>query len=284
MLGKIEYAQGLTKDELEKITELERACSNYEKLHMKLNWDMLENRPAAQKNDFLYYEGEQLVGFLGMYNMDQMSIEVEITGMVHPDYRRRGIFKELFDAAKQECTERAVKRILLICERSSVVGKGFVEYTGAKYVFSEYRMSFEQSIVMDCPKNGIELRKAEHKDTKEIKELDAVGFGISEEEIEDREVNVGSKTIYLAQLNGKNIGKIGALIEGEIWYVFGFVIRPEYRRKGYGREVLSLLLSKLTEGPMKSVILEVAVENEKALSLYKSCGFQELTVYDYYEL
>lgn len=34
----------------------------------------------------------------------------------------------------------------------------------------------------------------------------------------------------------------------------------------------------------EAILLEVAIENEKALLLYKSCGFKEITVYDYYEI
>jgi ribosomal protein S18 acetylase RimI-like enzyme len=40
----------------------------------------------------------------------------------------------------------------------------------------------------------------------------------------------------------------------------------------------------LLEEHAERIFLEVASENDRALALYKSCGFKEVTVYDYYAL
>lgn len=92
------------------------------------------------------------------------------------------------------------------------------------------------------------------------------------------------RTEYVAEQDGKFIGKIGVSMEGEDGYIFGFVITPEYRGHGYGRETLSLILTKLLSEQIHTVLLEVAVKNENALSLYKSCGFKIDTIYDYYAI
>ena len=277
-------ARGLSNDELQDIRELEKACCKYDELEMKLNWDMLSNRSTDEANDFLYYDGNKLIGFLGLYDIEQKSKEIEIMGMVHPDYRRRGIFKELFNAAKQECIARRVRRILLITERSSDAGTSFVKFTDAQYSCSEYRMTFDESNVPSLPTLGITLRKAESRDYLELLHLDALCFGLVEEEVGNRDFDNVYHSTYVAELEGKFIGKIGVLMEGSDGYIFGFGIKPEYRRRGYGREVLSSTLLKLLSEQVKTVLLEVAIKNEKALLLYKSCGFREITIYDYYEI
>lgn len=282
---KILLAKGLSGNQLQEIKDLEEECCKYGELKMKLNWDMLTNRSTDEVNDLLYYDGSsKLIGFLGLYDIEQKSKEIEIMGMVHPDYRRRGIFKELFNAAKQECIARGARRILLITERSSDAGTNSVKFTDAQYSSSEYRMKFDESNVPGFPTLGITIRKAESRDYLELIHLDALCFGSTEEEMENSDSDSVYHSTYVAELEGILIGKIGGLIEGRDGYIFAFGIKPEYRRRGYGREVLSLTLQKLLSEQVKTVLLEVAVKNEKALLLYKSCGFEEITIYDYYEI
>ncbi|AET67474.1 acetyltransferase [Desulfosporosinus orientis DSM 765] len=278
------FKRGLSDKELQDIRDLENVCCKYDRLNLKLNWSMLTNRSADEKNDLLYYVGNKLIGFLGLYDIEQKSKEIEIMGMVHPEYRRRGIFKELFNAVKQECITRGARRILLITERSSDAGTSFVKSTDAQYSCSEYRMKFDESNVQISPTLGITLRKAESRDYLELKNLDVLCFGSAEEEIENSDADNVYHSTYVAEIKGKFIGKIGVQMEGNDGYIYGFGIEPVYRRQGYGREVLSLALLKLLSKQVLNVILEVAVKNEKALLLYKSCGFKEITVYDYYEI
>lgn len=283
-LGNLLLARGLSDNELQDIRELEKTCCQNEKLNMKLNWDMLQKRHSGENNDLLYYDDNRLIGFLGLYEIAQETKEIEITGMVHPDYRRRGVFKELFSAAKKECMNRRAMRILLITEQSSNHGTNFVKSTGAQYSFSEYRMKFDEAAVTDFPKVGITLRKAEHRDYLELIRLNSICFDLPEEEMEISYFSDAYNSTYVAELEGKIIGKIGTYMDGKDGYIFGFGIKSEYRRRGYGREVLSLTLSKLLSEQIKTVFLEVAVENENALALYKSCGFKKITVYEYYEI
>ena len=305
-MGYIVLEKGLTKEQLQDILELEKAGSEFEKLDMKLNLEMLEQRSKEEINDFLYYEESKLVGFLGLYDIDKKANEIEITGMVHPKYRRRGIFTELFEAAKIECSNRDPKNLLLISEKSSVAGAGFINTTDAIYTFSEYRMRFEGSEVPDCKKAGITLRKADKKDRSELAKMDSEFFGKPEDEAKgetevESEVKPETETeteknpqedysdnpdriTYIAELDGKTVGKIGTIIGGTGGYIFGVGILPEFRGRGYGRELLGLALNKLISERIYNVILEVAVKNENALHLYKICGFKEVTVYDYYEI
>ena len=181
----------------------------------------------------------------------------------------------------------------IISEGSSKSGIGFALSAGAVYSFSEFRMTFNGHRAPFSPGHGIVLRKAEPRDYPELRELDAGHFGgvgtASEEASEEASEGSGPpdepyKTTYIAELNGRSIGKIGTTMEGPAGYVFGFVIKPEYRGRGYGKETLSLILSKLLSENIHTVLLEVAAENNNALSLYKSYGFKEDTVYNYYEL
>jgi ribosomal protein S18 acetylase RimI-like enzyme len=281
-LNQFISSYGLSSQQLQEIRDLEAACRRPGALNLKLNWDMLEKRVENEINDFLCYADQDLIGFLGLYLLGS---QIEITGMVHPDYRRSGIFREMFHAARQECQKKGFGRILIVTEHASEAGIGFARQTGARYDFSEYRMRFAEKTVPDFPSRGITLHRATPEDIAELVSLDTEAFGLPEtgDNCESLLENRYDST-YVAKLDGQTFGKIAALTDGESSYIFGFVIKPEMRRRGYGKEVLGLMLRKLLAEGKNSVILEVAVANERALSLYQSCGFKEVTVYDYYEL
>jgi ribosomal-protein-alanine N-acetyltransferase len=52
--------------------------------------------------------------------------------------------------------------------------------------------------------------------------------------------------------------------------------RPEYRRGGHGRALLTHMLSVLKRGGAKQVFLEVAEPNTAGLRFYESLGFREI--------
>ena len=137
-MKEILIANGLSVEHLKHIKDLEMTCGSHERLSMKLNWDMLNTRSKEENNDFLYYENSQLIGFIGLYAFGPKPKEIELTGMVHPKYRQKGIFKSLFCEAKKECLSRKAERILIITERSSPSGIEFTKSIGAQYTFSEF--------------------------------------------------------------------------------------------------------------------------------------------------
>lgn len=274
---------GLGKEELANIKSLNDACNKFEKLNMKLNWDMLETRPGDVADDYFYYIDDKVVGYLGMYGFGRS--EIEITGMVHPDFRRKGIFTELFNCAKKECIARGIGRILLICEGNVASGSGFAQSLNSKYDFSEYRMERNTACCETVQKHEITLKPAAKEDAEFLLFVDSIAFGTSIEETKDfwSKEEIWNST-FIAEYKGVNIGKIRNVVEDGNGGIYGFCVLPEYRGKGYGREILGLSINELIKLNPGKITLEVACQNERALNLYKSCGFEVVTVYDYYEI
>lgn len=79
---------------------------------------------------------------MGLYQFN--SHEIEISGMVHPNYRRRGIFTELVKAAKEEIRQRGVSKLIYMNQKGSASGQLFLEALGAIYTFSEYWMKIDE--------------------------------------------------------------------------------------------------------------------------------------------
>ncbi|MCD6313042.1 MAG: GNAT family N-acetyltransferase, partial [Thaumarchaeota archaeon] len=90
-------------------------------------------------------------------------------------------------------------------------------------------------------------------------------------------------TIALKAVGGHGdiVGSIIGRVEKSSGKVIGRVytvdVKPEYRRRGIGRMLLERLEAEFRRMGCEKVVLEVAIDNEPAINLYKSMGYRFLT-------
>lgn len=225
------------------------------------------------------------MGYLGICAFD--GVNLEVTGMVHPDYRRQGIFTKLMTLAFKTFDKRPEKRVLFLCDHASESGQAFIKTLNAQYSFSEYEMflDFEFDIT-DERISELNFRKAKNSDQMFIANQNAIYF---DKALEDSEMTLPEveesrgMTIYLASLGDDIIGKVNLqYLNGEAG-IYGLGVLPAYRGKGYGRDILRFAVSKSKAFNAKSVMLQVEAENSTALNLYSSSGFKMVSKMDYYE-
>jgi mycothiol synthase len=283
------------------IHALEQKCIRKEQIALKLELDYkLED--AAQRNDgssisdineFMYFNGQQLVGYIGIMSFGGGSLE--LTGMVHPDYRRLGVFLKLHELVLAECKRRNVGSLLLLCDNKSTSGRKFLAKNGAVYRYSEYEMYLTKSSEISRELlQGVSLRKAVNADAREIARQNAIYFEVGREQeseeagfeniILPEEEEKRGMTIYIAEKDGQIIGKVHLQLINGVGGIYGLGILPEYRGQGLGRALLLEAIRKLEDAKADKIMLQVEAKNAMALSLYKSCGFRETSVMDYYEL
>lgn len=275
--------QGLSEEELRLIFELADLCNTADNIQLKLNREMLRNRPASETNDFLFYQDGKLVGFLGLYIFQ--STEAECSGMVHPEYRRKGIFNSLVKEAAEECSKRGIPQMLFICHSRSESGRAFCQAIEAPYSFSEYWMDWKEGKRQVVYRDHISLYPAGQQDIDTLVALDVSGFTMEEKDAREytlRSLQSDTKATFLASLDHEPIGKISVLEENGSAFIFGFSVAPEHRGRGYGRQILNQTIDLLLRKQIKHIALEVAIENKRALTLYQSCGFYETGANEYY--
>lgn len=299
--SSIKLKEYLDQEDYGLIHALQDICRTEDKITLKLELDYKliaasdkdSNSCLKEINEFMYFMGDQLVGYIGICSFGGAGKPLEITGMVHPKFRRQGIFTSLSEIVLAECKRRNSGNILLLSDRKSSSGQSFIQKTGGIYKNSEYEMYLLQNDPKPGDDHGITLRKAMKPDAYEIARQNAIYFGdtapeessISEEELIQPEVEeMRGITIYLAEKDSKIIGKIHLDTGTETGAIYGFGILPEYRGRGYGRAILRMGVKKLEEEKVKNIMLQVATENATALTLYQSCGFQETSIMDYFEL
>jgi len=129
---------GLSERSLSALSALEKRTVAADGGRLKLEWGTLRTRPGQQVDDLLWWDGDQLLGFLGLYSFDGRT--VELAGMVDPAARRRGIATALLDAALPLGRERAYEKTLLVTSRGSEGGLRFALGRGAVFEHSEHAL------------------------------------------------------------------------------------------------------------------------------------------------
>jgi predicted acetyltransferase len=270
----VKLKERLDKSDIDDISDLQRLCLEMDGVALKLEIDYKRSRAEVKTdnlsniNELMYYEGNKLIGYIGICNFGGTAIEVN--GMVHPEYRRRGVFKKLFSLVKDEWEKGKIVKMLLLSDSSSIPGQEFIKSTGAIYDNSEYEMFLRNSLKEKLVSHDVVLRKATNEDAREIAVQNSIYFGeeFKEEDISmpEEEEKHGSIT-YLAEINKKIIGKVRLDICEGIGGIYGVGIHPEYRGNGYGRELLVLSIVKLKEKNLKDIMLQVSVKNKNALKI-----------------
>jgi ribosomal protein S18 acetylase RimI-like enzyme len=277
--------RGLTDAEIAEIRQLASICDAHDHATIRVNWEMLANRAKDVVNDVLYYQNGALVGCLSLYSFSRR--EAEASGMVHPEFRRKGIFRALMMAALDELKQQGIPKLIFFTDYNSRSGIGFLEAIGAQYIHSEYRMDLEEPRMPESFDKRLRVERAGSADVEAIARIIALSFGLSEDEMRHsiaRGLDSPVRRQYIARLDRQPIGTLNVTASDRDVGIYGFAVLPEYRGRGYGRQILARTIEYATAEYQKPIFLEVAPENSNALGLYQSVGFKETNRYDYYRI
>jgi ribosomal protein S18 acetylase RimI-like enzyme len=275
----------LTDAELAEIKQLAQICQEHEPLELRFTWDALALRTGDRANELLYYRDDILIGF---FSMDGLGFEeAEGTGMVHPSYRRQGVFRALVAAALEECRQNKTDSLILLFDHRSQAAAAFCTAIGAQHDFSEHNMRLDQPESLPDIAQRLEFHKATQGDAAAISAILAQDFDRDPEQLRQSIVHNMQSPIYqyyLATLDHEPIGTLNVQNLGGEVYIYGFVVRPDQRGRGYGKEILARAIADIVAARPQPVFLEVETENDPAFGLYRSFGFEVTTTYDYYRL
>jgi ribosomal protein S18 acetylase RimI-like enzyme len=277
--------QQLNEAELAEVEELARVCDAYEDLHLGLGVEQMGTRTGKEANDFLYYEDGRLVGVLAL--SEYGNEERELTLMVHPYYRRRGIGSTLLAAVREESKRRDIQRLVLVCERFSKSGSVFIEAVGAQYDFSEHHMVLEDFKEHGNFPEQLQLVRATPADVDVIAHITAACFGETEERIKPhiaKDLLAPNRQYYIAKLGEEPVGSFNLYISDDSFGIYAFGVQPQYQRRGFGRQMLEQIIKQIQAESQKRITLEVETNNTNAIALYQSAGFRPVTTYGYYGL
>jgi ribosomal protein S18 acetylase RimI-like enzyme len=273
--------QQLSRRQLDALATLESRVVGADGGRLKLEWGVLRERPGDVTRDFLWLEDDKPIGFLGLYAFGSGTIE--IAGMVDPDARRQRIATALLEAALPTCAVHGGGHVLLVVPGQSATGRAFALDRGAELEHSEHALVLRQRPVEGPDDPRISIRAATRDDFDELSELLVTGFGHPAQHPHEFD-RIGRSRTVVVELEGAIVGTVRLTIDGARGGVYGFAIKPELRGRGIGRDVLRRVTADLFDAGATSVGLEVSVDNDHALGLYLSLGFERVSTEDYYEL
>lgn len=275
----LELARGLSLDTLKAIAELEAETVSTDGGRLKLEWSTLKSRSGDEVEDLLWWEEGRLVGFLGLYAFGGST--VELAGMVHPNFRRRGIGARLLDQTIKLCGERGFHKILLVVPRTTPGGRILAEAHGGILEHSEHALDLVGAVAEGPSDPSLTLRTASSNDIQDMARIlteafDNPGRSMDLDALDDSKL--------VAECEGRVLATLRVSKSPEEWSIYGFAVEPQRRGTGIGRDLLRRICRQAYDAGATRLHLEVEVNNDRALGLYTSLGFKLTSTEDYFDI
>lgn len=228
-------------------------------------------------------EQEKLIGVASA--VDQMGLNTyEWAILVSPMYRDIGLDEAILKVIGDGLHQRGAEGELALVVENDTPRRKFVEKYGYSYSFSE-------ATLIATPQT-IELAEEIHiRPYLEATDQDALigifssAFGdLREESIELIHYNTLSegRALWVAELEGEIIGTITSSKEGNAQLVSALAVHPDKQGLGVGTALLNWVKDYAMREGSTNVLLDVEVENERALAVYEKAGFIKSMQVDYF--
>lgn len=90
----------------------------------------------------------------------------------------------------------------------------------------------------------------------------------------EREISVPISHFFIAKISGKIIVYGGYWQVEDEAHIINIAVHPDFRNKGFGREILGFLIETIIKQGLNRVLLEVRESNLAARKLYEANGFK----------
>ncbi len=124
----------------------------------------------------------------------------------------------------------------------------------------------------------VEIRIATDRDLESLADAFVHGTSVAQLQRRLEESKCGLRTMLVAVLEGRAVGAVsiggwGHQREGSL-RLFALDVGPAFQRKGVGTALIKAVEAIAAESGMEEVNLEVEIDNEDAIRLYRSLGYR----------
>lgn len=254
-----------------------------------VHYESILNLPVAQNYDaqgffVLVYndENDQLVGLASA--IDMMGLNTyEWTVLVGPMYRHIGLGDAIYNVVREGLEVRQSNGDLALMMEGIEQGRQFLEKRSYVYSFSEATLEVPAEAVV-LPKQ-IAIRPFMSKDTEALVAVFSEAFGDTMEEAQDLILfnhETEGLTLWVAEVEGAVVGTVTTRKEGDAQWISALAVHPKASGHGVGTTLLQFVKTMTFEAGEKVVMLDVEIENNRALSVYEKAGFTKSAQIDYF--
>lgn len=283
-MSSIYASNKLTETQLKQVHEIEQVCRSFDNTKGSISLAQELNFYKEMNCLYMAYDGEALIGVLAVFA--PIKDEAEISALIQPKCRRKGLFTRLLSEALVELKRFGIKELYFVHDTGSAAGKGMIERWGIDPDHSEYLLVYDEDFNIGQCKTNLHIKQTGQEDLAEMTKLSLGVFGGNEEEwirLHQKSLDSSNILCYIPYCQGKQIGIGSVNITEQGLFIFGFGILPTHRRKGYGRAFLSSMVDELQSKFDDGILLEVDSENNSAFMLYTTSGFKKQVQFDYYK-
>ncbi len=123
-----------------------------------------------------------------------------------------------------------------------------------------------------------EISACDDQLAKDLEEIEKIIFGTAwpsktiRQKINDRDFKY-----WVYKKDRKIIAYLGIQFTNEFIEVLGIGVIENYRKKGYGSELMTELVNYFNDAPYRKILLEVRESNNNAKNLYANYGFKQIS-------
>lgn len=262
--------------QLVKMTGLEDSVTYEQVLNLPTTTD-----EAVKGFAVIAYADEELIGVVTAIDMIGIH-SYEWSGLVLPSFRRRGIGKALLTTLHKNLEARGAESELALTMKDAPHGKAFLEAVRYKWNFSEATLKANATSSEGSHIVEIKALTDEHESLTKIL-MNA--FGETEEEVQvllNFNESNPTRHIFIANVEGETVGTVTVVEEEGILWVTALATISEKQGQGIGSSMLDFVLAEAVNLGYQTVMLDVEIDNDRALSLYEKAGFSPVMQVDYY--
>lgn len=266
------------------VRALDAACRAAGLGESRITWDSLAVAEEVP-NNFLVYVAGQLVGFLRADGLG--TDEAEATVLVSPDINTQPVVAGLVAAALAACRAHHTPALIIAVDRRAVPVAEAVGMHGATLHFTEEKRRRASTGPVALPTSELAISDAEAHDAAAIAAILADDLGMDPVGFRQHIAANMVRPIYhyyIARHNGAPAATANVQQLNGDAYIYGLVVRPEFRGRGYGRLLMLRMLADLAATGDAPMYIEVEPQNTPAVTLYRSLGFETVATFDYYRL
>lgn len=284
LIDQIEKHKKIPKAKRKTIRDLVALASDYDQMIHPFDWETMSHRQSEHYVDFLFYHQRKLIGTISLYDFEETTYEV--SAVVHPKYRRQGIFTEMMAEVLPHIRQQQKQSLVFLIAENAKPAHICLNKLAAQYQYSEYVLEKSCNQYTGYTADLLVL-PAKNKDLDFIVSLDAKGQDLDKNSLKERyksALKSRKREILMVMNNQKKIvGKIHLKWHHDyVWLHNEHVILQDKKLQNNTADFFNAIigfLSQKTDHPMRINVQSYEKDN---LSLYQELGLSPIQRTDYW--